>query len=57
MDRILRNLGVFRGQYIENQADSILQTVLENKTYKLIFLVFYIKSNDTKNIWPFLIGP
>jgi len=36
MDRILRNLGVFRGQYIENQADSILQTVLENKKIRPI---------------------
>ena len=26
-DRILRNLGVFEGQYIENQANSIFQTL------------------------------
>jgi len=54
----LRNLGVFGGQYIENQANSILQTlhyslkpqklIENNKKLKMRLLIF--KINRSKDV-------
>ena len=39
MDRMLKNLGIFEGQYIENQAISILQTSIYYMNYKFELLI------------------
>ena len=58
MDRTLGNLGVFGGQYIEKQANSILQTlhyslkpqklIENNKKLKMRLLIF--KINRSKDV-------